>query len=87
MAPKIIELIFVLLPDLLQIKEVMERNQAQQAPASVSVDPLATKEIESSVSVESKSAKKPSPLVTKSIFNYSVDKMEAENLPAQNYTP
>ncbi|MCW8400666.1 hypothetical protein OQJ26_17945 [Legionella sp. PATHC038] len=87
LAPKIIELIFVLLPDLLQIKEVMERNQAQQAPASVPVDPLATKEIESSVSVESKSAKKPSPLVTKSIFNYSVDKIEAENLPTQNCTP
>ncbi|MCW8409103.1 hypothetical protein OQJ13_08980 [Legionella sp. PATHC035] len=87
LAPKIIELIFELLPDLMQIKAVMERNQALQVPASVPVDPLASKEMESSVSVEAASAKKPSPLVIKSIFNYSVDKIEAEDLPDQNCTP
>ncbi|CAM3043434.1 Uncharacterised protein [Legionella steigerwaltii] len=84
LAPKIIELIFELLPDLLQIKEAMTRNRTLQAPpGSAPVGAVATEKTESSGTPES--AKKLSVLVSKSIFNHSTAAMEAEDSPSAAY--
>lgn len=83
LAPKIIELIFELLPDLLQIKEAVEKNHTLKTTTSSPVDLLVTEKTESSAAV--KSTKK-STLLIKSIFNRPVDGTKAEILPSTAHT-